>query len=90
MSLDDIFPSLFSHFRSNFMTDIDECVTTPGTRHVNATCNNTHGSYVCKRKPGYTGDGQICTGTVTSLRILQIFDDYYNEFLFSLILCLVF
>lgn len=70
MSLGDIFPSLFSHFRSNFMTDTDESVTTPGTCHVNATCNNTHGSYVCKRKPGYTGDGQICTITVTSLRIL--------------------
>ena len=70
MSLGDIFPSLSSHFLSNFMTDTDECVTTPGTCHVNATCNNTRGSYVCKCKPGYTGDGQICTVTVTSLRIL--------------------
>ena len=72
------------------MTDTDECVTIPGTCHVNATCNNTHGSYVCKCKPGYTGDGQNCTGTVTGLRILSILDDFYNECLFSLILYLVF
>ena len=31
--------------------------------HVNATCTNTKGSYVCTCHPGYTGNGSDCTGT---------------------------
>ena len=50
-----------------FTTDIDECVATPGKCHKEATCNNTHGSYVCICKPGFIGDGRNCTGTVNSL-----------------------
>ena len=53
------------------MTDTDECVIIPRTCHVNATCTNTYGSYVCTCKPGYTGDGENCTGTVTSLKNLR-------------------
>ena len=71
------------------MSDTDECVTTPRICHVSATCNNTHGSYVCTCKPGYTGDGQNCTGTVIDPKILWIIVNYYNEFLFGLIICLV-
>nr|XP_058962319.1 uromodulin-like [Pocillopora verrucosa] len=40
--------------------DTDECKTTPQKCHVNAACNNTHGSYVCTCKPGYVGDGRDC------------------------------
>lgn len=55
---------LFSFFLF-FLRDIDECKTYPRKCHVNVTCNNTNGSYVCKCKPSYTGDGRF---------------DYYNEF----------
>ncbi|CAH3196362.1 unnamed protein product, partial [Porites evermanni] len=41
--------------------DIDEC-STAGSCDVNATCNNTHGSYNCTCKKGYYGDGHRCTG----------------------------
>ncbi|CAH3164830.1 unnamed protein product, partial [Pocillopora meandrina] len=44
--------------------DIDECKTYSNKCDVNALCNNTHGSHVCTCKPGYTGDGRNCTGTV--------------------------
>ena len=74
-----LFFSLFSFF---FLTDIDECKTYPYKCHVNALCNNTHGSHVCTCKPGYTGDGRNCTGTVNNLRSLHIRFDYYNEFLY--------
>ena len=30
-------------FISNFTTDIDECVATPGKCHNKTACNNTHG-----------------------------------------------
>ena len=68
-----------------FLTDIDECQTYPDKCHINALCNNTHGSHVCTCKPGYTGDGRNCTGTVNNFRSLLIRFDYYNEFLFVVI-----
>ena len=68
---------LFSFFLF-FLKDIDECKTYPDKCHVNATCNNTYGSHVCICKPGYTGDGRNCTGTVNNLSSLQIhFDHHY-------------
>ena len=36
---------------------ISSCVSC----HVNATCVNTLGSYVCECHAGYTGNGQNCT-----------------------------
>ena len=30
--------------------------------HVNATCTNNNGSYVCECHPGFNGNGQNCTG----------------------------
>ena len=68
-----------------FLTDIDECKTYSDKCHVNATCNNTHGSHVCRCKPGYTGDGHDCTGTVNNLRSLFIRFEYYNKFLFVVV-----
>ena len=68
-----------------FLTDIDECKTYPDKCHVNATCNNTHGSHVCTCKPGYTGNGRNCTGTVNNRRSLHIRFDCINEFLFVVV-----
>ena len=72
------------------LTDIDECKTYPGKCHGNATCNNTHGSHVCTCKPGYTGDGRNCTGTINNLIGLQIRFDYNDEFLFVVAVIVVF
>ena len=74
---------LFSFFL--FLTDIDECKTYSDKCHLNATCSNTHGSHVCTCKPGYTGDGRNCTGTVNTLRSLHIRFDCINEFLFVVV-----
>ena len=75
-----------------FLTDVDECKTYLNKCHVNATCNNTNGSHVCTCKPGYTGDGRNCTGTINNLRSFHIRFDYYNNFclllLFLLFVCL--
>ena len=30
--------------------------------NMNATCNNTEGSYICSCKEGFTGDGIKCQG----------------------------
>ena len=51
-----------SLFFSNFTTDTDKCEEIFGKCHKEATCNNTHGSYVCTCKPGFTGNGHNCTG----------------------------
>ena len=42
--------------------DVDECDLDTDDCHVNATCNNTFGSYTCECNIGYTGDGFNCTG----------------------------
>ena len=42
--------------------DVDECASASHKCHANADCANTHGSYNCTCKPGYTGDGHNCTG----------------------------
>ena len=42
-------------------SDIDECKGNHSC-HVNATCTNTNGSYICECRPGFNGNGQECTG----------------------------
>ena len=50
---------LFSH-----SIDINECEMNEDTcdDQAVADCINTNGSYECICKPGYSGDGYICTG----------------------------
>ncbi|CAH3152188.1 unnamed protein product, partial [Pocillopora meandrina] len=67
-------------------THFDECETYPGLCHVNATCVNTRGSYVCTCKPRYTGDGRNCTDTVNSL-VTQM-QDHANIIELFLELCM--
>ena len=40
--------------------DIDECSENNGGCDTHATCTNTPGSYECKCKPGYYGNGIEC------------------------------
>ena len=43
---------------------MDECDMGSHTCHADATCANTDSSYDCDCKPGYTGDGITCNGTI--------------------------
>ncbi|XP_066026327.1 uncharacterized protein [Pocillopora verrucosa] len=40
--------------------DVNECADGTSNCSADAMCNNTEGSYCCKCKPGFTGDGRIC------------------------------
>ena len=48
----------------NFSWDVDECSATDthNCSRDGGECHNTKGSYKCQCRPGYTGDGQKCTG----------------------------
>ena len=47
----------------SLITEIDECENEElNDCDPNALCTNTEGSYVCRCRGGYTGDGKICTG----------------------------
>ncbi len=46
---------------SYLILDINECENGP-VCHVNATCNNTDGSFMCQCHDGYEGDGFTCAG----------------------------
>jgi len=51
---DSIYPSLHA--------DIDECELRIDNCHVNATCADVIGSFVCTCKNGFDGNGVDCTG----------------------------
>ena len=51
-------------FMTIFIADIDECASSDSNNcDVNALCTNTGGSYICRCKRGYEGDGLYCNGT---------------------------
>ena len=52
---------LKSHFFICNFIDIDECKGNHSC-HEDANCINTNGSHLCDYQPGYTGNGQNCTG----------------------------
>lgn len=41
--------------------DADECSASVPVCAVNASCQNLQGSYSCSCKPGFSGDGKVCT-----------------------------
>ena len=43
--------------------DVDECAQ-QSPCHLDATCQNTIGSYTCVCKTGYVGTGIICAGKI--------------------------
>ena len=58
------YPDLISFFVVfNTITDRDECVL-PEINECdpNALCTNTEGSYLCRCRRGFVGDGRNCTG----------------------------
>ena len=54
--------------------DIDECQKNTHDCHLNATCQNTNGSFVCTCLFGFNGDGRNCTGNrlVMTLRNVSL------------------
>ena len=67
------------------ISDIDEClVDTHHNCSSDAFCNNTHGSFNCTCKPGFTGDGENCTGGVLSGTCVRV--GQQKLYLFSFIL----
>lgn len=54
-----------------FTLDINECDNDDLNRcHEDAECTDKIGSYECKCKTGFTGDGMICTESM--FQLLQI------------------
>ena len=47
-----------------FLTDIDECESSPC--HANANCINTLGSYVCNCSTGFHGNDTHCQGKTST------------------------
>lgn len=71
----------------DFSTDVDECnVPEMESCDPNADCTNSIGSFDCRCRPGYEGDGQNCTGiTAMCLFIITSRDtrpgDYFLQML---------
>ena len=42
--------------------DIDECAPETNPCDVNANCSNSEGSYSCRCREGFDGDGKNCKG----------------------------
>ena len=61
----------FCHREDKLYLDVDECKlmtmannTEIKRCHTNASCYNSIGSYICKCKTGYSGDGFYCSGEI--------------------------
>ena len=52
------------NYNCSFFLGVNECELYDDVCHVNANCKDTLGAYSCLCKPGYTGDGFNCEGTV--------------------------
>ena len=48
------------------LADIDECELDMDNCHVNATCADVFGSFVCTCNIGFEGDGVNCVGKTES------------------------
>ena len=61
------------HCLSNLSTDVNECSASPSVCHVNASCQNNLGSYVCSCNTGFTGDGKTCIGKISAFSFIVLF-----------------
>ena len=63
--------------------DINECMNIPSPCHINATCNDTDGSYVCTCIDGYSGNGTTNCSSTFFVRVTVSF--YVKELYFYVI-----
>ena len=80
--------NIISFYECAFLPDIDECDEGLDMCHINATCENTVGSYECYCFSGFTGNGINCT---SKLRLLDLYlsfihmeDNYTHKPLFGM------
>ena len=69
------------------ISDINECEGGTHNCSSNAVCNNTKGSYNCKCKSGYEGDGNNCTGDIFRTLVILNAIESIAVFFFSMIRC---
>ena len=50
----------------SYYSDIDECGSGSHNCSEHATCINTDGHFNCSCKPGYIGDGYMCSGIIST------------------------
>ena len=68
----------WNHFRCRIFLffpiflDIDECQKNTHDCHLNATCQNTNGSFVCTCLFGFNGDGRNCTGSCLVMTLRNV------------------
>jgi hypothetical protein len=56
--------------------DIDECALGIDSCSDDGICDNNIGSYTCRCKAGFSGDGRTCTGIVLiSLHLMFFYDE---------------
>ena len=49
-------------FSFSLIQDIDECTANIHRCNLNASCTNNLGSFTCNCFPGFSGNGQTCSG----------------------------
>ena len=52
---------MFTTFISS-IADVNECLKVDHGCHMNASCVNLNGTYTCKCKQGFVGNGTSCDG----------------------------
>lgn len=82
---------------TSLLLDVEECTSASHKCPSNADCVNTHGSYNCACKPGYTEDGhnykgEIIKGYCMLLRIKSLLEEsiVFNNRPFALALTFAF
>ena len=61
--------------------DVDECSSSETNEcDPNALCTNMEGSYVCRCKKGFTGNGWTCTGKYIHKRSVNFTNLYQFSF----------